>query len=256
MDLNEIIRNIESFIAELEDIYKKGILAGNTDFGFELLKRWKRRISRFLAKNVSNEEAQALEGDVDDFTDLGDEIDSCKSSLMALLDELISHPDMVIDKPTVRTVPPPQETLRTEWDVFICHASEDKDDFVRPLAEALVQRGLRVWYDEFTMRVGDRLRQSIDRGLAGSTYGIIVISPNFLAKNWPQWELDGLVALEVEGRKVILPVWHNIDAEGVRQHSPMLADRMAVSSRHGLDHVVNELLKAIHAGGAEPSRFE
>ncbi len=99
MDLNEIISNIESFIAELGDIYKEGILAGNTDFGFERLKRWKRRISRFLAENVSDEEAQALQGDVDYFTDLGDEIDSCKSSLVALLNELRSHPDMVIDKP-------------------------------------------------------------------------------------------------------------------------------------------------------------
>jgi hypothetical protein len=69
-----------------------------------------------------------------------------------------------------------------EWDVFISHASEDKDDFVRPLADHLQQSGLRVWFDEFTLTVGDSLRQSIDRGLAKSRFGIVVISPSFLQK--------------------------------------------------------------------------
>jgi hypothetical protein len=69
------------------------------------------------------------------------------------------------------------------WDVFISHASEDKDDFVRPLADNLQRSGLRVWFDEFTLTVGDSLRRSIDRGLAKSQYGIVVISPSFLEKD-------------------------------------------------------------------------
>lgn len=68
------------------------------------------------------------------------------------------------------------------WDAFICHASEDKESFVRPLAEELSRRGLRIWYDEFTLKVGDSLRKSIDRGLAESDYGIVVLSPNFFQK--------------------------------------------------------------------------
>ncbi len=170
--------------------------------------------------------------------------------------------DAVRSKATVIKVPPadmlwelippprsaPPQVEGGGWDVFICHASEDKDEFVRPLAEALRERELRVWFDEFTLTVGDSLRQSIDRGLASSTYGVVVISPNFLVKNWPQRELDGLVALEVEGQKIILPVWHNIDAEGVRQYSPTLADRVAVSSTRGINQVVNEILRAMHSG--------
>jgi hypothetical protein len=102
------------------------------------------------------------------------------------------------------------------WDVFISHASEDKDDFVRPLAQGLDNRGLNVWFDEYTLTVGDSLRRSIDRGLAGCRFGIVVISPNFLHKEWPQRELDGLVTREIGGKKVILPVWHNISAEQIR----------------------------------------
>jgi len=249
MELSGVTSMIERFLAELESIYEEGIGAGKADLGWERLDRWKRRVSRFLAENVSDEEAHALQDGVDDLTDLGEEIDRCKNSLVALLEELGAYPDMVIDRSVVRTAPAPQEAGKTGWDAFVCHASEDKDDFVRPLVEALVRRELRVWYDEFTLSVGDRLRQSIDRGLAASTYGIVVISPNFLAKNWPQWELDGLVTREVGGRKVILPVWHNIDAEAVRQYSPMLADRVAVLSSHGLDHVVKGLMRAMQPPG-------
>jgi hypothetical protein len=131
------------------------------------------------------------------------------------------------------------------WDIFISHASEDKDVVVRPLAERLHSLGLKVWYDEFTLLLGDSLRQSIDYGLANSRFGIVVLSPNFLAKNWPRKELDGLFSRETEGEKVILPVWHNIDQAELSKHSPMMADRFAVSTSKGLDAVVKEIMKVV-----------
>ncbi len=136
------------------------------------------------------------------------------------------------------------ETPSVEWDVFVSHASEDKEAFVRPLAERLQTRGLHVWFDEFTLTIGDSLRRSIDRGLVHSKFGVVVISPHFLQKNWPLIELDGLVAREVDGKKVILPVWHEIDRDRVAAYSPTLADRLAVSSERGLEHVVAEIMRA------------
>ena len=68
------------------------------------------------------------------------------------------------------------------YDVFICHASDDKDEFVRPLAKALRSHHLEVWYDEFALDVGDSLREAIDRGLAASRYGIVVLSPKLLSQ--------------------------------------------------------------------------
>jgi hypothetical protein len=132
-----------------------------------------------------------------------------------------------------------------DWDVFISHAWEDKEDIARPLAESLRRKGLRVWYDEFTLTLGDSLRRSIDRGLAQSRYGVVILSPHFFAKEWPQKELDGLAAREVPGEKVILPVWHNTTAEQIREYSPTLADRVAVSSDLGLEYVVGKLLRVI-----------
>jgi len=131
------------------------------------------------------------------------------------------------------------------WDLFICHASEDKDEVARPLAKMLSAEDLKVWYDNFTLTLGDSLRRSIDFGLARSRYGVVILSPSFFKKDWPQRELDGLTARERNGVKVILPVWHNVDRDFVLQYSPILADRLAVSTGEGLDKVVEEILKAV-----------
>lgn len=132
------------------------------------------------------------------------------------------------------------------WDVFISHASEDKEEFVRELANTLTTRGLKVWYDEFTLRLGDSLRRSIDNGLSNSRFGIVVLSQNFFSKEWPQKELDGLVAKEESSEKFILPVWHKVTKKDVSNFSPILADRVAVSSGKGMEHVVNEILNVVN----------
>jgi TIR domain len=134
---------------------------------------------------------------------------------------------------------------KKKWDVFLCHASEDKDSFVRPLANALKAAGLRVWYDEFTLRVGAGLRRSIDKGLQESKFGAVIISPSFFQKQWPQRELDGLIAKETDDRRVILPVWHNVSQTEVREHSITLADRIAANSAEGIQAVVAKLLLTI-----------
>src|SRR6185437_7074081 len=97
-----------------------------------------------------------------------------------------------------------------EWDAFISHASEDKQLFVEPLVAELQRHNLRIWFDKFTLHVGSSLRESIDDGLANSRYGVVVLSHSFFAKNWPQKELNGLFARQVNGSNVILPVWHDL----------------------------------------------
>jgi len=128
------------------------------------------------------------------------------------------------------------------YDVFISHASEDKDDLVRPLAEKLREAGFSIWYDEFQLKVGDSLRRSIDKGLANSRFGIVVLSPDFFAKNWPQYELDGLVAREMNGGKIILPLWHKVSKDEVMRYSPSLADKFALNTAmYTIDELAEKL---------------
>ena len=129
-------------------------------------------------------------------------------------------------------------------DFFISHASEDKDSFVRDLARVLKKRGASVWYDEFTLQVGDSLRREIERGLINSRFGIVVLSTHFFAKEWPQRELDGLFALDAHGDTRILPIWHQISKDVVLRHSPMLADRVALNTSLKTVHqIADELLE-------------
>jgi hypothetical protein len=116
------------------------------------------------------------------------------------------------------------------YDAFICHASEDKDSIARPLARELGRLGFSVWFDEFSLKVGDSLRKNIDRGLRLSRFGIIILSKSFFSKNWPQYELSGLVSREIEGHKVILPVWHKVSKRDVEHFSAPLSDKVAANT--------------------------
>jgi hypothetical protein len=140
-----------------------------------------------------------------------------------------------------------QETERDDyWDLFISYASEDKESFVRPLAHFLRELGLKVWYDEFTLSVGDSLSRSIDNGLARSRYGVVVISPAFLSKQWPEYELRGLVSMEMAKASRILPIWHNVSKEQVLTYSPTLADKVALrTSDSGSVRTALALLKVV-----------
>jgi hypothetical protein len=150
----------------------------------------------------------------------------------------------------------PTKKQEEEWDVFISHASEDKEAIATPLAEALQAKGLRVWYDDFSLRLGDSLRQSIDRGLVRSRFGVVILSARFFEKHWPQQELNGLATREVSGEKVILPVWHGVAFSEVRNYSPTLADRIAVQTKDGLAHVVQKIVEVVGNPGAHGSYTE
>ncbi|MCF8070472.1 MAG: toll/interleukin-1 receptor domain-containing protein [Desulfobacterales bacterium] len=145
----------------------------------------------------------------------------------------------LMDRDFVESEEPPEDI---GYDAFISHASEDKDSFVRPLAEILGEYGFRVWFDEFELEIGDSLTESIDKGLINSRYGIVVLSPDFLKKNWPRYELNSLVAKEMEGNKVILPIWFNITRKQLLEYSPMLADKFALSTAQ---YKVNEIAKKL-----------
>jgi hypothetical protein len=137
---------------------------------------------------------------------------------------------------------PTEKPTTGEYDVFISHATEDKDEIVRPLANQLVSEGLRVWYDEFELHIGDSLRRKIDTGLSKSRFGVVVLSHAFFSKNWPQYELDGLVTREMTGEQIILPIWHKITKAEVIAQSPSLADKVA---RNTADFTIEEIAREI-----------
>lgn len=117
-----------------------------------------------------------------------------------------------------------------DYDVFISHATEDKESFTDELCKELTDAGVKVWYDAISMTWGDSLRSKIDSGLKKSKYGLVIISKDYIKKGWTQYELDGLFQMEMIGGKVILPIWHNITKTEVEAFSPTLAGILALST--------------------------
>ena len=138
--------------------------------------------------------------------------------------------------------PPGLGDSSREYDVFISHASEDKDSIVRALADALVAEDLSVWYDEFELRIGDSLRRKIDLGLAKSRVGLVVLSQSFMSKGWTNYELDGIVTRSVTGEQILLPIWHEVTKSEVVAFSPSIADKVARSTA---THTVEEIAEEI-----------
>ncbi|MEC1714700.1 toll/interleukin-1 receptor domain-containing protein [Schinkia azotoformans] len=140
-----------------------------------------------------------------------------------------------------------KETDEEIYDVFISHASEDKDDFVRPLAEILTENGVDVWYDEYKLTWGRPTRRSIDKGLAKCRFGIVVFSHDFFRKGWTNYELDGLVSRNIsEKQDLILPIWHNVSYKDVKEYSPSLADITALkSSEIKIEEIAEQLISLL-----------
>lgn len=129
--------------------------------------------------------------------------------------------------------------------LFICHASEDKADFVRPLAERL-QRFYDVWYDEYQLRLGDSLLDRINEGIRVCDFGVVVFSPAFLTfSKWARSELAALFSRESRTRKVILPIRKDLTPEQLGELLPLFADRVSVSASSGLEAVVEQIRLAV-----------
>lgn len=134
-----------------------------------------------------------------------------------------------------------------KYDVFISHASEDKESFANDLYNSLNKAGIKVWYDELCISWGDSLRSKIDNGLKKSKYGIVILSNYYIKKGWTQYELDGLFQIEMTGGKTILPIWHNISKKEVQDFSPTLAGRMALNSAMMTpDEIAEELINILN----------
>jgi TIR domain len=141
---------------------------------------------------------------------------------------------------------------RNKWErprAFISHDSRDKMQIAEPIALQLQKFMCPVWYDQFSLRVGDSLRESIESGLREASKCILILTPNFFSNTgWSKREYDSIFTREVvEKQKVILPVWHDITAEDAYKFSPILADRVAVQWSLGVEEVARKLLRSIDA---------
>jgi len=130
-------------------------------------------------------------------------------------------------------------------DFFLCHSSDDKDSFVRPLADYLINFGATVFYDEYSIKLGDSLFDTINKGIGQAGCGVIVISPSFLDKGWTNAELRSLFSLQLNGALRIIIIYHEITYKEVTQKYPLLADLVSTDSKSGIEKICLKLFEAI-----------
>jgi hypothetical protein len=136
--------------------------------------------------------------------------------------------------------------------LFISHATEDKETVAKPLADSLIRAGFRVWYDEYSLALGDSLKGKIDEGLSHCDYAVVILSNAFFSKHWTREELDGLTSVEASRRrKVILPIWHGITFPEIAKHSPTLAGKLSISTEKGIEYLVNAITGAVNSQGSD-----
>ena len=134
--------------------------------------------------------------------------------------------------PTIYTPNLGKNLSGSEYDVFVSHAWEDKASFVDEFVEELRKLEIKVWYDTSELRWGDSMRQRIDEGLRTSKFGIVILSPYYIAegKYWTKAELDALFQVESINGKTLLPIWHNLTKKQVMEFSPMIANKKAMTT--------------------------
>lgn len=134
-----------------------------------------------------------------------------------------------------------------KYDVFVSHAWEDKESFVDEFVNCLRKLDLKVWYDKSEISWGDSMRKRIDEGLRKSTFGVAVLTPNYIAdeKYWTKSELDGLFQLESINGKTLLPIWHNLTKKEVMDYSPIIASKLAMNTAMMTPKEIAEELKKL-----------
>lgn len=153
-----------------------------------------------------------------------------------------------LSMPTIMAVDAAENEELPEYDVFISHAWEDKESFADEFVKELRNRGAKVWYDTTQMKWGDSMRAKIDDGLKKSRFGVVVLSPNYIAehKYWTKTELDGLFQMESINGKTLLPIWHNLTKQQVVNYSPIIASKLAMNTATmTAQELADELLKLL-----------
>ena len=173
--------------------------------------------------------------------------DSATKQMRQLYERRIEELQTLVIPPVSVSSKTEEEQL-PEYDVFVSHAWEDKEDFVDAFVKDLTALNIKVWYDTSQIKWGDSMRERIDDGLKKSRFGVVVLSPSYIAENkyWTKAELDGLFQLESVNGKTLLPIWHKLTKQQVMNYSPIIANKKAMTTASmTAQEIAEELLNLI-----------
>ena len=146
--------------------------------------------------------------------------------------------------------------MNKPYHLFISYASED-EGYATELASALKYHGLNVWFAPLSLNIGDKLLDSINAGLIASEYGLLLISPEYIKKQWTSYELDVLHRQYIEKQKKLFPLWHGVEKAQIDNWNPGLSGIVAMRSTDGVGRISRKIADIIYQGcpvrGVNPS---
>jgi hypothetical protein len=128
--------------------------------------------------------------------------------------------------------------------LFLSHASEDMDVIAKPLYHALKDE-FDVWYDQARIRLENSFYEKISEGIRECDFGVVIFSPHFFRKRWTKQEIDGLLALQRNQRKVVLPIVHDMTHDDLADQLPIMATKKTISSNEGIQTIVVAIRAAV-----------
>jgi uncharacterized protein YfkK (UPF0435 family) len=135
----------------------------------------------------------------------------------------------------VRTLTPFRESVEKRAsvpdlrDIFLCHAWDDRQGAAKELHDLLKSRGVSVWFSEKDVALGTGLLREIDKGLARSRVGIVLVTPALLRRLSQEGIADKELSVLL-ARDLLVPIVHNTTYEALRDVSPMLGSRSGLST--------------------------
>ncbi len=133
------------------------------------------------------------------------------------------------------------------YHLFFSYASED-EAYATELSKSLRYLGLNIWFAPLSLKIGDKLLDSINAGLMTSEYGLLLLSPKYLAKQWTSYELDVLHRQHIEKDKKLLPLWHGVEKAQIDQWNPGLSGIIAMKSTEDLGSIAVKIADVIYQG--------
>lgn len=135
---------------------------------------------------------------------------------------------------------------KKKGDFFISHDSRDKATVAKPIYKELTKRGYKVWYDEYSLSIGDSLTESIEKGISECKFAILILSKNFLSnERWAKYELQSIKTRQIiKNEKTLLPVWHDINESDLGENFWLL-DKLGGNTNKGIKKLVTQLEKLI-----------
>ncbi|MEM7370675.1 MAG: TIR domain-containing protein [Bacteroidota bacterium] len=140
------------------------------------------------------------------------------------------------------------------FDVFISHAVEDKYDFTEAFVTELERHGLKVWYSSEQLGPGSKISYEVDKAISQSAYCIAVVSPAYLDHKWTMDEYRAFYAKETACHSIIIPIWHRTTYEEVKEKSPLMADRFAISSEKPMKEIIEKILAFMEQNSPESEK--